>query len=131
MAVHLGAGTDGRSRPGGWLASTWQDPGEQLPPTTPGPSAVAGFPARAQLVQRYARLSGQDVSSLPYWVAFSRWRSACIGVGVRARYLAGHMADDGFAARLLTSAESGEPGAAGGRVVLAEAARDALREGRL
>ena len=68
----------------GWLASTWQDPGEQLPPATPGPSAVAGFPARAQLVQRYARLSGRDVSNLPYWVAFSRWRSACIGVGVRA-----------------------------------------------
>ena len=40
----------------GWLASTWQDPGEHLPPTTPGPSTVAGFPARAQLVQRYARL---------------------------------------------------------------------------
>jgi len=39
------------------------------------------------------------------------------------------MADDGFAARVLTS--SREPGAAGGRVVLAEAARDALREGSL
>ena len=75
-------------------------------------------------MQRYARLSGRDVSNLPYWVAFSRWRSACIGVGVRARYLAGHMADDGFTARLLTSAE---PGAAGSRGVLAEAARDALR----
>ncbi len=115
----------------GWLASTWQDPGEPLPPTTPGPSTVAGFPARAQLVQRYARLSGRDVSNLPYWVAFSRWRSACIGVGVRARYLAGHMADDGFTASLLTSAESREPGAAGGRVVLAEAARDALSAGSL
>jgi hypothetical protein len=57
-------------------------------------------------------------------VAFSRWRSACIGVGVRARYLAGHMADDGFAARLLTS---DEPGAARSRVILAEAARDTLR----
>jgi len=111
----------------GYLASTWQDPGEELPPTTPGPSTVAGFPARAQLVRRYARLSGRDVSNLPYWVAFSRWRSACIGVGVRARYLAGHMADDGFAARLLTSAEPGEAGEAGGRVILAEAARDALR----
>ena len=87
----------------GYLASTWQDPGEQLPPTTPGPSTVAGFPARARLVQRYARRSGRDVSNLPYWVAFSRWRSACIGVGVRARYLAGHMADDGFAATLLAA----------------------------
>ena len=112
----------------GWLAATWQDPGEQLPPATPGPSGVAGFPARAQLVQRYARLSGRDVSDLPYWVAFSRWRSACIGVGVRARYLAGHMGDDGFAVRFLTSAE---PGSAGSRVVLAEAARDALRDGGL
>jgi hypothetical protein len=44
---------------------------------------------------------------------------ACIGVGVRARYLAGHMADDDFAARFLTSAE---PGAARSRVVPAEAA---------
>ncbi|MGH3257144.1 MAG: phosphotransferase family protein [Streptosporangiaceae bacterium] len=112
----------------GYLASNWQDPGDRLPPTTPGPSTVPGFPARAQLVQRYARLSGRDVSNLPYWVAFSRWRSACIGVGVRARYLAGHMADDGYAATLLTPAEPGEPG---GRLVLAEAARDALREGGL
>jgi hypothetical protein len=38
------------------------------------------------------------------------------------------MGDDGFAARFLTSAE---PGAAGSRVVLAEAARDALREGSI
>jgi hypothetical protein len=62
-------------------------------------------------------------------VAFARWRSACINVGVRARYLAGHMGDDGFAARLATAAGSGAPGLAGERVVLAEAARDALRTG--
>jgi aminoglycoside phosphotransferase (APT) family kinase protein len=54
----------------GWLASTWQDPGERLPPTTAGPSTVVGFPVR-------------------------------------------------------------EPGAAARSVVLAEAARDALRGGPL
>ena len=43
-------------------------------------------------------------------------------MGVRARYLAGHMADDGYATTLL-------PGAVGERLVLAEAARDALRDG--
>jgi hypothetical protein len=37
------------------------------------------------------------------------------------------MADDGFA-RLLTSAE---PGTAGDRIVLVEAARDALRDGSM
>jgi len=52
-------------------------------------------------------------------------------VGVRARYLAGHMADDGFAASLLTSGENPDPGSAGSRAVLAEAARDALCDGGL
>ena len=102
----------------GWLASSWEDPGDEVPPTTTGPSTAPGFPARAQLVARYARLSGRDVSDLPYWVAFSRWRSACIGAGVRARYLAGHMADDGYLAEAQARAEEGAR--------LAEAARDAL-----
>jgi aminoglycoside phosphotransferase (APT) family kinase protein len=104
----------------GWLAASWQDPGDDVPPTTPGPGTTPGFPARAQLVARYARLSGRDVSNLAYWVAFSRWRSACIGVGVQTRYLAGHMADDGYLAEARARAEDG--------VRLAEAARGALRE---
>jgi hypothetical protein len=60
------------------------------------------------------------VSDVPYWVAFARWRSACIGAGVRARYLAGHMADDGYRAEADARAEQG--------LRLAEAARDALRD---
>jgi hypothetical protein len=82
------------------------------------------FPARARLVRRY----GRAVSDLPYWVAFSLWRSACIGVGVRARCLDKHMADDGFTGRLLTSAENPDPGSAGSRAILAEAGRHALRQ---
>ncbi|KAA9159620.1 phosphotransferase family protein [Amycolatopsis acidicola] len=80
----------------GWLAASWQDPGEETPPVTPGPSTAPGFPSRAEIVARYADRSGLDLADLPYWIAFARWRSACIGVGVRARYEAGHMADDGF-----------------------------------
>jgi aminoglycoside phosphotransferase (APT) family kinase protein len=102
-----------------WLVSTWEDPGDDVPPTTPGPSTAPGFPARAQLVARYARLSGRDVSDLPYWVAFSRWRSACIGVGIQARYLGGHMADDGARETRARSIQG---------IRLGEAARDALRE---
>ncbi|WP_030255476.1 phosphotransferase family protein [Streptomyces violens] len=84
----------------GWLLSTWEEPGDKVPPTTPGPSAAPGFPTRAELLDRYARLSGREVSDIPYYVAFARWRSACIGAGVRARYLAGVMADDGYADEL-------------------------------
>ncbi|MFI8992668.1 phosphotransferase family protein [Streptomyces sp. NPDC053542] len=84
----------------GWLVSTWEEPGDKVPPTTPGPSAAPGFPTRAELLDRYARLSGRDVSGIAYYVAFARWRSACISAGVRARYLAGVMADDGYAAEI-------------------------------
>jgi aminoglycoside phosphotransferase (APT) family kinase protein len=104
----------------GWLASGWQDPGDEIPPTTPGPGTAPGFPARAEVVARYARLSGRDVSNLPYWLAFSRWRSACITAGVRARYLSGRMADDGY---LEEARRRGEDGTR-----LAAAARDALRD---
>ncbi|WP_308282892.1 phosphotransferase family protein [Pseudonocardia nigra] len=104
----------------GWLASSWQDPDDTTEATTAGPSTVPGFPRRAELVERYARLSGRDVSNLPYWVAFSRWRMACIGAGVQARYLAGHMADDGYLEEARARAEQG--------VRMGEAARDALRE---
>lgn len=103
-----------------WLMSTWQEPGESMPATTPGPSTVEGFGSREQLIGRYADASGRDVSNLPYWIAFSRWRSACIGAGVRARYAAGHMADDGYDAE----AERGEDSLRR----MAEAARSALRE---
>lgn len=94
----------------GWLVSTWAQPGDAMAPTTPGPSAAPGFPTRDELVSRYARLTGRDVSDLPYYVAFSRWRSACIGAGVRARYEARVMADDGYAAeaRAEQDAQQGE-----------------------
>jgi aminoglycoside phosphotransferase (APT) family kinase protein len=104
----------------GYLVSTWHEPGDATAATTPGPSTAPGFASRADLVDRYAWLSGRDVSNVPYWVAFSRWRSACINAGVQARYLAGHMADDGYLQEARARAEQG--------VRLGEAARDALRE---
>jgi len=102
----------------GYLVASWQEPDDGDDPSPPGPTTVPGFGTREQVVARYARLSGRDVSDVPYWVAFARWRSACIGAGVRARYLAGHMADDGYREEAEARADLG--------VRLAEAARDAL-----
>ncbi|WP_036555449.1 phosphotransferase family protein [Nocardioides insulae] len=104
----------------GWLISTWAQADDDVLPTTPGPSAVPGFPGRDAVVERYARLSGRDVSGLPYWLAFSRWRSACISAGVRARYTAGHMADDGYREQLTARSESESR--------MAHAARESLRD---
>jgi aminoglycoside phosphotransferase (APT) family kinase protein len=80
----------------GWLLSTWVDPADELPPTTGGPNAEPGFPSRSELVERYARGSGRDVSEVPYYLAFARWRAACIAAGVHARYLAGVMGEDDY-----------------------------------
>lgn len=104
----------------GWLAATWEDPGDEVPPATAGPSTVPGFPSRAEIIDRYAALSGRDVSDLPYWIAFNRWRGACISAGVRARYLHGDMADDGYREQALKRGDD--------TVRLAEAARSALRD---
>jgi len=87
----------------GWLIASWGRPGDVVPPTIPGPSLVEGYPEAAELVARYAERSGRDVSDLGFYVAFARWRSACIGAGVYSRYAAGVMGGgepDGGAARL-------------------------------
>ena len=80
----------------GWLVASWRTGGHDPLPVTETPSGLAGFGSAEDLVQRYAERSGRDVSALPVYEAFARWRSACIHAGVRARYLAGAMADDGF-----------------------------------
>jgi aminoglycoside phosphotransferase (APT) family kinase protein len=103
----------------GWLVSTWQEPGDPTPPTTGGPSTVAGYGGRDALVARYVARSGRDVSDLPFYVAFSRWRAACILAGVADRYRAGVMGGDVLPPAV---AERVATGAA-----LAEAARADLR----
>ena len=50
-----------------------------------------GFPPRAHVVERYAAATGRDLSDLPYYVAFARWRSVCILEGVLSRFKAGVM----------------------------------------
>jgi aminoglycoside phosphotransferase (APT) family kinase protein len=87
----------------GWLIASWGRPGDAVPPTIHGPSLVDGYAARDELIARYAERSGRDVSDIGVYVAFARWRSACIGAGVYSRYAAGVMGAgeaDGGAARL-------------------------------
>lgn len=86
----------------GWLIASWG--GDRFPPTIAGPSLVAGWASRDELVARYAERSGRDVSDLDVYVAFARWRSACIGAGVYSRYVGGVMGagehEDALAMRL-------------------------------
>lgn len=70
----------------GWLVSSWVEAGEDSSSAFPPASSAPGFATRRELVDRYAASTGRDVSDLPYYVAFSYWRSACIGTGVLNRY---------------------------------------------
>ena len=74
LGVYWADDADGRSRPN-------------------DPSREPGFPAYDELVKRYARRSGRDVSDVEYFVAFSAFRLAVISEGVLARYQAGVMGD--------------------------------------
>jgi aminoglycoside phosphotransferase (APT) family kinase protein len=76
----------------GYLGVYWTDPGER-PKRHNDPSGAEGFPAYGDLVERYARVTGRDVSGIDYYVAFSSWRLAVISEGVYARYLHGAMGD--------------------------------------
>jgi aminoglycoside phosphotransferase (APT) family kinase protein len=76
----------------GYLGVYWTDPG--LPNRRHNdPSGAEGFPAYADLLERYATRTGRDVSGIDYYVAFSSWRLAVISEGVYARYLHGAMGD--------------------------------------
>ncbi len=76
----------------GYLMNNWVSPGE-LPSGTSSPTLAGGFPSRRELLDRYAELSGRDVSQVDYYRAFSYWRLAAIVEGVLNRYMHGAMGD--------------------------------------
>ena len=76
----------------GYLGVYWSDgPSSALRANDPTPAG--GFASYRELVERYARITGRDVSGVDYYVAFSCWRLAVISEGVYARYLHGAMGE--------------------------------------
>ncbi len=102
----------------GLLCVYWADPGEPTHSGMPAATTVDGFATKAELVTRYAELSGRDVSRIGYYTAFGYWKLACIIQGVFARYSAGAMGDRGDVTGFDVFGEQVE--------LLAEAARHAL-----
>ncbi|HEY8172135.1 MAG TPA: phosphotransferase family protein [Dehalococcoidia bacterium] len=76
----------------GHLSVYWHDPERPLPLTNDA-TASGGFPTSRELLERYAKRSGRDVSRLEYYRAFAAWRLAIIAEGVASRYLARHPDD--------------------------------------
>ncbi len=77
----------------GLLCVYWTDPGSVAVLPQASPTALEGFPSSAEIVERYASVSGRDVSQLDFFVAFGFWKLTCIIAGVYARYAGGAMGE--------------------------------------
>ncbi|MCK8675428.1 phosphotransferase family protein [Rhodococcus sp. HM1] len=74
----------------GILCSFWDQEGEFHNPITAGATALAGFPRREEIVQRYGEARGIDVADLDWYLVFADFKIAVILEGIHARYLQGH-----------------------------------------
>ncbi|MGI9325995.1 MAG: phosphotransferase family protein [Pseudomonadales bacterium] len=76
----------------GYLLNWWTQPEDEN--AEAAPTGAGGFFTREQMAERYAEVSGRDLSEINYYRAFSHWRLAAIGQGVYKRYLTGAMGED-------------------------------------
>ena len=73
----------------GLLQVYWTGPDDEASAWTGSATTAPGFMNRSELAERYAQVSGRDLTHLPFYVAFAYWKLACILEGVYARYLGG------------------------------------------
>jgi len=101
----------------GYLLATYSEPGGPPNPLGTSPiTALAGFPSRAELVERYVAESGRAIEPLAWFEALALWKAAVFCEAIYGRYVRGELgAEDTRAARF----EQGVP-------YLAEAAAAAI-----
>lgn len=61
-----------------------------------GCTTLPGNPTRAELVERYARMSGRDVSNVVFYYVFGLYKIAVISQQIYARYMQGLTRDERF-----------------------------------
>jgi len=72
-----------------WSLMYWAEPEDEIAFLPDPPTRAPGFPRRAELMQRYAELTGFDLSSADFYIAFGWWKQACIVEGVYSRLVKG------------------------------------------
>lgn len=73
----------------GLLMVYWIDSGDREVPLLQPATTEPGFPAKRELAERYAEVSGRDISNLDFFVALGYWKLAIVLEGVLARITAG------------------------------------------
>jgi aminoglycoside phosphotransferase (APT) family kinase protein len=97
----------------GYLLATWSDADSAGTPLELSPvTRNEGFPARAELADRYAACTGRSLEALSWYEALALWKGAVFCEAIYGRFLRGER-DDAWSAslengvpRLLDAAES-------------------------
>jgi aminoglycoside phosphotransferase (APT) family kinase protein len=71
--------------------------GPELQATAMGPTNVPGSLTRRQLAERYAEITGRDLSNILFYYCFGLFKTAVIVQQIYARYVRGHTRDARFA----------------------------------
>ena len=61
-----------------------------------GPTYAPGTYTRQKLAERYAEITGRDITNLPYYVIFALFKIAVVVQQIYYRYVKGHTADERF-----------------------------------
>jgi aminoglycoside phosphotransferase (APT) family kinase protein len=85
----------------GYLLATYSEPGGPENPLGTSPvTALAGFPSKADLVERYVHRSGREVEPLHWFESLALWKAAVFCEAIYGRYVRGELgAEDERAAR--------------------------------
>jgi len=78
---------------GYWVQA--DDP-EELRGAAFGPTYFPGSYSRQKLADRYAELTGRDISNIPYYVAFALFKIAVVVQQIYYRFVKGHTQDERF-----------------------------------
>lgn len=83
----------------GTFLGYWAEAGDAVPRGTGSAvTALAGFPTRDELAERYRRRTGTDVSMLPWYETFGLFKTAVVLEQIYVRFVRGQTKDDRFAA---------------------------------
>jgi aminoglycoside phosphotransferase (APT) family kinase protein len=76
----------------GYLLATYSEPGGRTSALGSTPvTAEAGFPSRAELVERYASRSGRAVEPLAWFEALALWKAAVFCEAIYGRFIRGEL----------------------------------------
>jgi aminoglycoside phosphotransferase (APT) family kinase protein len=74
----------------------WARDDEQLQGVGAAIDTTAGFYTRREIIERYAKQSGRDVSNLDFYEILASYKLAIILAGIHARYVMGKTVGEGF-----------------------------------